>query len=175
MAAADDLYQIAAEFLAVSVDALDAHTTLGAPERQYVSHNQPALDCEQITVHTSLLGEADLAAGPGALARAHAINRGGLPLVTLSVTNVRCVPTLIESGGEVFAPPASELDASARTLNEDVWVLWLGITESLKHGTLAQICSGAERLGAVPLGPEGGFGGWVLTYRYPIPGGILGT
>ena len=173
MAAVADLYNIASAFLAASITALQ-ETAAGPPERAFVAPGDPALDCcDQLTVHTASLGEYDLLTGPGALAKPHAINRGGKPGSTLQIQITRCVPVPREASGTIILPDPVDQQTAARIIDEDGWALWLGLSAALKHGDLAQICEGAERLGAVKMTPQGGCGGWVFTYRYPIQGGIL--
>lgn len=173
MATVSDLFDIAAAFLAASITALEK-TTAGPPDRAYVAPGDPALDCcDQLTVHNQFLGEVAFEAGSGAMARAKAINRGGLATATVVIEITRCVAVGTVSAGKISPPKAVELQQSARTIDEDGWALWLGLNYSLKHGDLAQFCSGAERLGGTKLIPQGGCGGWVFSYRYPIEGGIL--
>lgn len=173
MATVSDIYDVAVAFLAASVTALEA-TLAGPPERAFVAPGDPALDCcDQLTVHNDFLGEVDFAAGPGVGAKAMAINRGGKAIVTLQIQISRCVPVPSESGNTVVLPHPVDQQAAARTIDEDGWALWLGLNAELKHGDLSRICDGAERLGANKMVPQGGCGGWVFTYRYPIQGGIL--
>jgi hypothetical protein len=176
VATVDDLFAIAGAFLADSITALNL-TTAGAPARAFVSPGEPALDCcDQLTVHNQILNETDLnlRTTSAALAAMRRIQRGGLAQVTVSVLITRCVPVPKVSGGDkIILPDPIDLQNAARTLDEDGWALWLGLSYALKHGDLAQMCLGAERLGGTKLTPQGGCGGWLFTYRYPIEGGVL--
>ncbi len=175
MASISDVYDIAVAFLDASIAALQL-TAEGPPARAFVSPGDPALDCcPQLTVHTQAIGDIGLFAGNGALAPADRIRRGGAVFVTLVIQITRCVAVSTENGGKLTPPSPSAQQASAQVIDEDGWALWLGISDALKHGDLHEICSGAERLGGVKLQPQGGCGGWVFTYRYPIEGGILAT
>jgi hypothetical protein len=177
VATVDDVYNIAAAFLAASIEALNK-TPMGAPERAFVSPGEPAMDCcdpGQLSVYTQTLAEANLAGGSGALSAASKINRGGLARAVLSIMIIRCVPSPTTKSNTITYPPPAALSAAAKVIDEDGWALWLGINYALKHGTLHKLCSGAERLGGTKLAQQGGCGGWVFTYRYPIAGGILGT
>ncbi len=175
MATVSDVFDIAEAFLAASVDALNL-TAAGAPDRAFVAPGDPVLDCcDQLTVHTQAIGDIGLFAGNGALAPADRIQRGGAVFVTLVIQITRCVAVSTESGGKLTPLSPAAQQASAEIIDEDGWALWLGLSDALKHGDLHEICSGAERLGGVKLQPQGGCGGWVFTYRYPIEGGILGT
>lgn len=175
MATLADVFLIDEAFLAAAVDAL-LLTAAGVPERAYVSPGEPALDCcPQLTVWSQTISEVGLDAGPGALARPKAINRGDRIVITENIQITRCAPRPKQRGGEVSPPSAADLQACAQTVDEDGWALWLGISEALRYGDLANLCSGAERLGAQKLLPQGGCVGWTFTYRYPIEGGRLGT
>lgn len=174
MADVTDLYEKAAAFLHASQQAL-AFTPSGPPDRAYVSPGQPAIDCEQLVVWNESLSESQFLAGSGAESRAKAINRGGLAKATIRIQITRCVPLPKTSGGRVTWPTPAELDASALQIDEDGWALWLGLNDALKHGDLHEACSGAERLGAEKMPLQGGFGGWLFSYRIPLEGGRLGT
>lgn len=172
MATVDDLNDVAEAFLSASTDALDL-TPAGAPGRRYVSPGEPALDCcGQLTVWVQTVGDAPLNAGPGALARSKAINRGTQPQVTLFVQATRCADMELDTNK---LPDPLALQAAAVTINRDVWALRCHLMDELRNGDLAKICSGAEFIGAVALVPQGGCVGWTLSFRYPVDGGIIGT
>lgn len=172
MATVDDLNVVADAFLAASIDALDL-TPAGAPARAFVSPGEPALDCcGQLTVWVQQVGDADLLSGNGALSRAKAINRGTQPQVTLFIQATRCADLRAEAGG---LPSVENLAAAAAVINRDVWALRLHLLSELRTGELAQVCSGAEFLGANAIVPQGGCVGWTLSFRYPVEGGLLGT
>ncbi len=79
------------------------------------------------------------------------------------------------SGGKLTPPAPAVQQADAQVIDEDGWALWLGMADALKHGELHEVCSGAERLSAQKMIPQGECAGWVFVYRYPIEGGVLGT
>lgn len=174
MASIDALYDLADAFLAASIVALE-QTAAGPPTRAYVSPGQAAIDCEQLTVHVQTLSESPFQTGNGAEARSKAINRGGLAKATLVIQVARCVPVPEVRNGKPIFPAPADLDAAARMIDQDGWALWLGLNYALKHGTLMEVCAGAERLGGEKLIPQGGFGGWLFTYRVPLEGGVLGA
>ena len=170
MATVDDLNVVAEAFLAAATDAL-ALTPSGAPGRRYVSPGEPALDCcGQLTVWVQVLSDADLNAGAGALARAKAINRGGQPQVTLYVQATRCVDLKEDANG---LPLPANLQAAATAINADAWALRCHLLWELRHGELAELCSGAEFLGGTALVPQGGCVGWTFGFRYPVEGGSI--
>ncbi len=176
MATVNDTYDIAVLFLAAALEGL-AFTDEGPPERAFVADGEPSLDCcGQLTVYTQSILEVDLRTRTqfGALGAAKQINRGGAIVVTLIVQITRCVTEPKMVGGKITYPPPAVQQAEARLGEQDGWAVWLGITNSLKHGALHQRCSGAERLGEIRMQPSGGCAGWISTWRYPIEGGILG-
>jgi hypothetical protein len=173
VASVDDLNTVAQAFLVAATTALDL-TPAGAPGRRYVSPGEPALDCcGQLTVWVQSLSDADMNAGPGALAPAKRINRGGQPQVVIFVQATRCVDTTPNSSTEL--PDPTKLEEAATAINRDGWALRSQLMWELRHGELAQICAGAEFLGGDVLVPQGACAGWTFQFRYPIEGGVLGT
>lgn len=171
MAALDDLNDVAQAFLDAALVALDL-TPTGAPSRSYVSPGEPPLDCcGQCTVWVQSVGDADLQAGNGALSRPKAINRGTQPQVVIFVQATRCVDLAEDSVTKLPVP--ANLQAAATAINRDVWALRCHLMHELRRGSLAEICSGAEYLGANALVPQGGCVGWTLSFRYPVEGGVL--
>ena len=170
------LYEIAQAFLDAATDAL-AFTDAGPPGRRFVSAGQPALDCcGQLTVWTQFLTEADTFSGAGALAGSHKPKIGAAPILTVNIQATRCATgKLDEEGGRITLPTPAELDADAKAISQDGWALWNHLNWALKHGDLAQVCSGAWRDQAQELTPQGGCIGWQFTFRYPIEGGTFGT
>ncbi len=177
MATVSDVYDIAVLFLAAAVEGLE-HTAEGPPERSFVSYAEPALDCcPQLTVYTSEIREVDVRTRTqfGALSSQDQINRGGAITVSQIVQITRCVTMPRLSGGKITYPPPDVQQAEAKIIDEDGWAVWLGVTNSLKHGDLKNLCSGAIRLGGTKMPAQGGCAGWIFVYRYPIEGGILGA
>jgi hypothetical protein len=173
VATLDDLNDVAQAFLDAATDALDL-TAAGAPGRRYISPGEPALDCcGQLTVWIQTLTDADLAAGSGALSRQKAVNRGTQPEILLNIQATRCIDLTPDPATEL--PYPERLEDAALAMNQDGWALRCHLMDSLRHGALAQVCSGAEFLGANALIPQGGCVGWTFTFRYPIDGGIIGT
>ncbi len=173
MATLDDLNVVAQAFLAAATTALDL-TDVGAPARRYISPGEPALDCcGQLTVWIQAIANADLLAGNGALSREKAINRGTQPEITLFLQATRCVDLTPVKATDLPDPAA--LQAAATAMNQDGWALRTQLMWELRHGELAQVCSGAEFLGAQALIPQGGCVGWTFSFRYPVEGGVIGT
>lgn len=174
MANLDDLQVVCEDFLAAAVVALDA-TPAGSPERAFVSYEEPTHDCcPQLVVWGTTLGDAETFAGDGALARAQRPRKiGVVPVFSIAVEIVRCVPGLRWSLGRFVLPTPAEIAAAALVLNEDVWALRNHLTRELKSGSLSSVCSGAFREGAVPVPELGGCAGWRLNYGLPVEGGVL--
>ena len=173
MATVADLNVVAQAFLVAATDALEL-TAAGPPARRYVSPGEPALDCcGQLTVWIQQISDAELLAGSGALARAAAIKRGTQPEIGLFVQATRCVNLAADKATDLPSP--TNLEAAAVAINEDAWALRTQLMWDLRHGDLAQVCSGAEFLGANALIPQGGCVGWTFSFRYPIEGGVIGT
>jgi hypothetical protein len=173
VATVDDLNVVAEAFLAAATAALEL-TPAGAPGRRYVSPGEPALDCcGQLTVWMQQISDAGLQAGNGALSRAKAINRGTQPEVTVFIQATRCAD--LTPVGTMDLPSPEALGAAATVINRDGWALRCHLMSELRTGELAQVCSGAEFLGANVLIPQGGCVGWTLSFRYPVEGGLLGT
>ncbi len=174
VASADDLFNIEVAFLEAAQDALNLAN--GAPARAFVCDGQPPLDCcEQLTVWSELIDTAGMADRGGPLGGMKAINRGDQIRVLLNIQVSRCRPEPKASGRTLDLPTPTQMQASARFVDSDGWALWLGMADALKHGDLAETCSGAERLGMRKMIPQGGCVGWVVQYRYPIEGGRIGT
>ncbi len=177
MATVSDVYDIADLFLAAALQYL-VFTEAGPPERVFVAYAEPSLDCcGQLVAYTQSIQEVDLRTRTqfGALGAAKQINRGGAITVTQIVQITRCIATPTLKGGKVTFPSPEVQQAEAQMIDEDGWAVWLGVSESLKHGALKNVCSGAERLGGLKMPAQGGCAGWTFTYRYPIEGGTLGT
>jgi hypothetical protein len=172
VATVDDLFVVEEAFLSASIAALDQGP--GAPARAFVAPGDPALDCcDQLTVHTQTLNELGLNAGAGANARARAMSRGDKNEALLLIEITRCVPSPQQVNGRVILPAPAEMQAAAQLIAQDGWALWLGLSASLRDGDLSEVCEGAVRLGAQKLPPQGGCGGWIFTYQYPLGGGRL--
>jgi hypothetical protein len=175
VATLDDLNDVAEAFLMASIAALEL-TDAGVPGRAFVSSGEPALDCcGQLSVWNQTLEDVALAGGQGALSPAKKINRGTQPSITLRIQATRCQIGLNKLGeGEL--PRPADMQATAKMTNQDAWALRCHLMRELRRdGSLAQVCAGAEFLGAQALTPQGGCVGWTFTIRYPIEGGILGT
>lgn len=171
MAGSSDLYDLAVEWLAVCVTAV-ADTEGGDIERAFVSPGPPAWDCcPQLTVHVGGPSEGDTAPLSPALQPGHRTQQTGLvPLLPLTATVIRCVPTF-EEGGELPSP--AEQQVAAREIAEDVWSIWAHTRKAFAEGTLFPSLSGSRELifdSALTQAPAGGCAGWQIPIRVAIGG-----
>lgn len=121
------------------------------PERQYVSHGEPAYDCDQLTVHLERL-------------RPKIADRGldtcmVAPVAPLVVTLLRCITNATE---QQPIPPADVIHAENLALLEDGWRLWKGLTRAWATGAWpADVPCDKVRWGVMePRGPSGYLAGW---------------
>lgn len=166
----DTLYDLATELLGFCAAALDT-LPAGAPDRQYVSMGAPALDCEQLTVHVYQVGEAVTSPNATPLDRMRrAVETPRLGLTFLIVTIARdCYPG--PTGRNLDQPPdVVDLDAAARELSADGWLLWNVVPAALRAGELWGAChfTGWEPL--QPLQPSGNIAGWTFPLQVQIDG-----
>lgn len=157
----EDLFAIAQELLDASVDALDtlAPGLAGAPERNFVSPGQPALDCcDQLTVHVASVVES-----PAGQTDTH--KEGARKnIVTFVVTATRCHDITV-------IPPAVEtLSAVAEQMDADGWALWNHLWNLMRSGELFTLCGPVSWNGLRALIPSGGCGGWTLTISAEVEG-----
>jgi len=159
------LYDFAAQLLVACEEAL-ATTAAGVPDRSYVTVDSPALDCpEQLTVHTSTL-QID-AQGPP-MSTGQRIKMNYRILDTIVATVVRCTPQ--PTGGGV-PPSEAALDALARTVNEDLWVIWNHVAARIRDNTLFEgACQFNDFNVARAQRESGESAGWVFTVRVAIDG-----
>lgn len=166
----DTLYDLAAELLGFCAAALDT-LPAGAPARQYVAIGPPALDCEQLTVHVFQVGEATTSPLTPALERfERAVKTPRVNLVFMVVTIARdCYPG--PTGKNANRPPEpADLNAAARTISADGWLLWNVLPAALRAGELWGSCNltGWEPLQPIP--PSGLIAGWTFPLQVKIDG-----
>lgn len=166
----DTLYDLAAELLGFCAAALDT-LPVGAPDRQYVSIGPPAFDCEQLTVHVLQVGEAATSPANTPLDRMRrAVTVPRIDLSFMVVTIVRdCYPG--PSGANANRPPeVADLDAAARIISADGWLLWNIVPAALAAGELWGACNftGWEPMQPVPA--QGKVAGWTFPLQVKIDG-----
>lgn len=127
------------------------------PDRRYVSHGQPAVDCELLTVHAAgvrsvaLEQPADLPVPAG---------QPRVRVVTAVVTIWRAVCSAMD-------PTAEQLNVDGRRLAVDGWALFAGLLQRTAVGDIWTGTSPLPKAGNVLLAeaPDvaGGYGGWTVT------------
>lgn len=121
------------------------------PDRQYVANGQPAIDCEQLTVHL------------GRLSRGTAlVERPDLPcaptVVTAIIQQTWCIPVV---GSRGQPPPTPEQVDSGAELVAGSIALWnAAITAT------AQVDCRPAMIGGEPIPPQGGYAGWQVTAQW---------
>lgn len=172
MSGATDLYDLAKELLDFCVVALD-ELPAGAPDRRYVAFGLPAIDCEQLTVHTFQMGEASTVPQESVMdtfRRANPYPR--LNIDYLVVTIVRdCYPgpTL---GSTPTTPDVDDLVAASQVLYADGWQIWNAVKAGIEDGELFTR-AGCRFIGwqpMQPLGPEGNTAGWTFPLLVQLDG-----
>jgi hypothetical protein len=151
------LYQPLADLLAdVVADLTDNGQYL--PDRQYVSHNAPAWDCELLTTHWERVALQDRADAPGSHRARVAGTRQEIACI---ITYIICVPTGDDANP---LPDTALLNDSAETIVNAGWVTYQGLTCRFFNKTLlTDQRFRITHFGQLqPLGPQGGMGGWRL-------------
>lgn len=166
----DDLFDVCSEWLA-ACEAAVATTDAGAIDRSFVSPGPPAWDCcPQLTVHGGY-AIADTAPLIPTLAPGHRSTvQGGVVLVPLVATIIRCIPTLGDYSGSEFVPKAA-LEASAMSTHADLWAILNHTWDQHSRGIL--FAPESRELffdPAVPLVPAGGCAGWQIQIRVSLYG-----
>lgn len=171
-----DAWEIATDVLTAACAALDTlpdvdATLTGCPARAYVSPGLPAIDCDQLTVHLPSMFEAgtDLGEGPPELSMAIRTRAQRVNIVTLRVMLARCLPKP-SSGARIRWPSLDQLELAAKQHAADGWVLWNGLYRAAKEGQLGRPCDAITFAAALPLDPQGGYGGWSLTVQMQLDG-----
>lgn len=126
---------------------IEAYIELTAepPERQYIAHGKPAVDCEQLVVYVSrLYAGLPAAEQPGIICEP-------IRVIEVAIEAHRCYPVL-DGGGN--PPDADTLTAASLALASDSWV----IRRAAEQFTMLGVAN--KGIGALqPIEPEGGFAG----------------
>lgn len=145
-------------------------TTVGGPiDHAYVGNAIPALDCcPQLTVDVrSLLFENTAPTTPLPAIRSRTTMVGYF-LALFVITVTRCSPSLDGRGNP---PSVTDLEATSRETNEDLWAIWNTIQTLLRDNALfGGRCAGAYLDPPVPVNDEGKCAGWAIQVRAPIDG-----
>lgn len=131
---------------------------LTIPSRSYVHLGNIAVDCEQlvVTIDGLTFGLTDGPENPAVKCMPPGYS-------TYTVLLALCVPVPDDSG---TPPSTADLEASAVNLSPYGLALTSGIAELIHAGDADCIglCDNPAMTSALPLGPEGGYGGWTVGW-----------
>jgi hypothetical protein len=168
--ASTDLFDLADEMLNVCEGALQL-IPAGCPDRAYVAHGLPAIDCEQLCVSVYTTPWADTNPRNATLDRQFKTKYGSLNLVFLTVSIVRCYPGPTANGRATpILPRVAELTAASQKIYEDGWQLWNGIQTAKRLGAFAGVCRELAMDPMLPIQPSGGFAGWTIPVEVQLDG-----
>lgn len=146
---------------------------ISVPERQYIhagdiAHDFAGDDCASALV----VSWNGFVQGGGNATIPGTVIKCAVPLVaSFSVALLRCVPTLTESLGNMYAPAVEDLQASAEQILQDANSMVSNIVQAGLNGDLSEVGCGLQSLGTIlPVGPFGGVGGSILTLFVNIAG-----
>ena len=165
-----DLFTAAQELLDAATLVLDDipdadPSLLGAPERAFVAHGAPVLDCcDQLSVWVPQINSAPLA--PGGLGAGRQI-AARINHVFLTVTISRCYPVPDDRGEP---PPVADIVAASQQLDADAWALWNGLPCLWTSGDLFTVCDEVFWDSLRPIGPQGGCAGWDMGIHISLDG-----
>jgi len=160
-------YTLAERLLSVITDALNNNVPhcRPAPERRYVAHGTPVLDClDQLTVHAgSIYVSSTFGADSGG-----AIQGPKMFMVDLTVTLTHCHPTgVVQQGTKISAIGTDILLEAAELLYGDGWTAYFAAVNGWKNCG-GQTCELHSVTPLSPLDPEGGAAGWQFTLTAEI-------
>lgn len=170
MAGPTDLYDAADEYLGACVDALNALTTAGAPDRAFVSHGPPPLDCcPMLSVHVGNAGIAgtftDAALGVGH----RIVTTGVVETVQLTATIVRCFPAAAAGSGKPHS--VAEHEANAARTNADVWAIVNWVIAAKRAERLFAPLHRELSIGVAAARTVEGFcAGWLIPIQVTLDG-----
>lgn len=169
-AVANQLLEIAEAALAGTVGG-----QIGVPEaeggpggRALVSPGLPSIDCcPWLSVHLGAYSVSAAGAQGGVLSQGRRV--GLVPQVTFVMLVARCMPKATVKLGSLTVPTVADLELTAQTTAQDMWA----ITDAVRKADAAKEFGGCrefEHLGATPLDPSGGCGGWTIRWRATVEG-----
>ena len=165
-ASAGDLYAAAEELLAAAALSLQ-DAPGGTISYQAVWPGMPAYDCAPaLFVHAGGPRYGDtIPLSPPLQPYQRQVTTGVVNLIELTITVLRCVPTLEQAGQTIALPSPAAVSAAAEQTMGDVWAIWNGLKNQHRAGTLFQRPSGRREFGfnpAVAVRTSGGVGGWEI-------------
>lgn len=169
MAAASDLYDLAAEWLTACGDAV-ASAAGGPIPYAFVAPGMPPLDCELLAIWAGGPAEAETAPLTPPLAPGFRTTvQGAVHLVNITCCVVRCSPVGDDRGNP---PTPVQYDAAAQETMGDVWAIWNTTRKRHAAGTLfaSEHCRELFLDPAYALPIVGGLAGWQIPIRVQLDG-----
>lgn len=138
-----------------------------APQRRYVSAGEPAVDCDQLTVHVSNIRTGAGSGLGNELTRPELLPKASLLVVTVvevQVTLWRCIPGRIE-GDPPRLPTAEALHEGGVIMARLGQALWYGLVEESVDGTLwpLQLKPVVLWRTCTQVAPQAGIAAWKMT------------
>jgi hypothetical protein len=168
--AATDYYDLAAAILGVAHDAL-AQLPAGAPDRSYVGHGLPAIDCEQLVVSSYVQTQADTSPRALPMDRQFRPKYGSVNIPVFVVSIVRCYPEItMDNRQEPIFPSVAALTAASELLYADAWQVWNALMTAKREGDFGGLCREMSLDPMTPINPSGGYAGWTLPIEAQLDG-----
>lgn len=148
-------------------------TVGGAPKMQYLSPGLPALDyqCDQVAVWAAAIGDEQAGAVSPPPQVGQRRRLAWTNLCVLSCQATRCISTGTSTKTGWTPPKEAVLTSDAEKVMEDGWALWNGIsTAILDEALFGGTCKDIKFVSMLPLTPQGGVAGWVLTVSFELAG-----
>lgn len=179
-ASAQDLFDLAQEFLTACEEAVAKESPGGAIGYSAISTGEPAYDCvPALYVHVGGSAQADTLPLSPTMQPMHRMNQQGLVnLITMTCTVLRCVPVTEQQGQDVLVPDPALITAAARESYGDLWAIWNYLKTKYRAKELfTSFASDREFIfdPAVPIRTSGGAGGWAIQVRVQLGGYTTST
>lgn len=171
---AGDLYDAASELLAAAAASL-MDAPAGPITTQAIWPGLPAYDCAPaLYVHAGGVSIGDtMPLQPPLQPMQRMVTTGEVNLLALTITVLRCVPTVVQQGETVLLPSTQLISMAAEDCYGDLWAIWNGLKNQHRAGTLFQRASGRREFAfdaAIPVRTSGGVGGWEIPVRVELSG-----
>lgn len=168
--AASDIFDLAAEWLAVCSDACQPQGAI-PDDSIFVSSDPPAMDCApQLTVHTT--GNVEAPTSPqGVIQDGQRARMPTLHFVGLVATIIRCAPVPDNRGNP---PGRVEKEAAAAQTSSDLWAI-INFTRQAVRANALFVNPHSDRREVffdpqVVLPSQGGMVGWAVPIRVQLDG-----
>lgn len=157
--AADPRLSTLADSILTAVNTVFAAAGVTLPARQYVHTGAVAWDCEQVTVS---LGRLFTGLPQGETPGAETTICGEPRALDFSIWIIRCVPKVGAPDARSWPSP-TDLTAAAHVTMNDTITLFYGLRNAYSANTFLVPCEAASFGPIQMVGPDGGFGGIVMS------------